>query len=167
MLPGALETRHFVAGIDTGTDEWYILVFERLGAWALPYGPDRAETGARPGSRNGTTEGDRTDGTPIRPTQGSNTMKTAFKLTLVATTALLVLGGCKGKDETSYSAIAGDLTPEMQGTTARPIDVDRYLAYMKNQNMRSLHDDLGRMFYTDHPSRLSPFPIVDTSGQPR
>ena len=28
-------------------------------------------------------------------------------------------------------------------------------------------DDLGRAFYTDHPSRLSPYPVTYTSGNPR
>ncbi len=91
-------------------------------------------------------------------------MKTKLALTLLfAATSLM---GCAG-DATSYKSIAGDPTPDLAGLVERPVDIDRHIAYMRNTNWRSASDDLGRVFYTDHPSRLSPFPIVATSGQPR
>ena len=79
-----------------------------------------------------------------------------------------VLGGCaSNKSPESYEAIAGDLTPDMDGLSERPIDINRNLAMMAEQNGRSFWNDLGRVFYTDHPSRLTPYPMTSLSGQPR
>ena len=95
-------------------------------------------------------------------------MKTAISLT-VLTVALASVAGCKSQNATdvSYSAIANNLTPELQTLSERPIDVDRHIAVMKNHNWRALQSDLGRVFYTDQPSRLAPYPVTLTSGQPR
>lgn len=67
----------------------------------------------------------------------------------------------------SLVAGCGDkLTPELQGITQRSIDV-RYAGEMANNvNSREFSDDAGRVFYTDNPTRLSPYPIMFTSGQP-
>ena len=90
---------------------------------------------------------------------------------LLSVTALslfaLSLTACSGGGGTSYGAISGDLTPELRGTAERPIDIDRHYAVMRNNNYRMAADDWIRMWYLDHPSRLSPFPITYTSGQPR
>jgi hypothetical protein len=91
-------------------------------------------------------------------------MKTAIGLTALCVAALIA--GCEGQS-TSFGAIAGNPTPELQGVTERPIDIDAHLAYMRDHDWRMLSDDLGRTFYTDHPSKLSPYPIVLTSGQSR
>ena len=96
-------------------------------------------------------------------------MKTSAGLiAVIAATALLT--GCKGSgdpENVSYSAISGNLTPELMGLAERPIDVDRNISVAANQNQRAFWGDLGRAFYTNHPSTLSPFPIELTSGQPR
>lgn len=68
------------------------------------------------------------------------------------------------------ASLAGcaDLSPELLTTTERPVDVfDVNMAVTNNQNWHMMWDDLGRVFYTDHPSRLSPLPILYTSGRPR
>jgi hypothetical protein len=95
-------------------------------------------------------------------------MKRVFFLTASLMLAA-ALAGCKTGDgsSVSYKAISHDPTPELRGLEQRPIDIDAHLAYMINHNWRMMSDDLGRVFYTDHPSRLSPFPITMTSGQPR
>ena len=77
------------------------------------------------------------------------------------------LVGCQTGDPLSYHAIRRDLTPELRGLVERPIDIDRNLASTNNQNLRMMSDDIGRTLYTDHPSRLSPLPIIYTSGNPR
>ena len=33
-----------------------------------------------------------------------------------------------------------------------------------NLNMRMAEEDLGRVRYTNRPSRLSPFPVINTTG---
>ncbi len=80
-----------------------------------------------------------------------------------------VLVGCSSSSpyDVSFGAITGNLTPELQGTTDRPVDDERNLAIANNMNLRLMNDDLGRALYTDHPSRLSPYPITYTSGNPR
>ncbi len=95
-------------------------------------------------------------------------MNCVSKLTLLAAIAGCI-AGCQtsNPDDVSYSAISGNLTPELKGTAERPVDIDSHMAYWGDSNLRMLSDDLGRVFYTDHPSRLSPFPIVYTSGMPR
>ncbi len=80
---------------------------------------------------------------------------------------LFGLAGCQTADPLSYHAIKSDLTPELQGLVERPIDVDRNLASTNNQNLRLMWDDIGRTLYTDHPSMLSPMPVINTSGNPR
>ncbi|MDY7110108.1 MAG: hypothetical protein SYC29_15865 [Planctomycetota bacterium] len=95
-------------------------------------------------------------------------MKVALSLTALLTLAALLAGCQAGNGSTvSYKAVSHDLTPELRGLEQRPIDVDAHLSYMINHNWRAMSDDLGRLFYTDHPSRLSPFPVTKTSGQPR
>ena len=84
--------------------------------------------------------------------------------------ALVLLAGCKSStnlDDVSYGAITRNLTPELASLAERPVDIDRNIAVHNNQNMRSFMNDLGRAFYTDRPSWLSPFHELQTSGQPR
>ncbi len=82
-----------------------------------------------------------------------------------------VLVGCSSSPSSPYDvsvdAIRGDLTPELRAMTDRLVDEQRNMAVAYNQNKRMLFDDLGRAFYTDHPTRLSPYPITYTSGNPR
>jgi hypothetical protein len=95
-------------------------------------------------------------------------MKLALPMTVLALLTV-ALAGCKTGEgnDVSYKAISHDLTPELRGLEQRPIDIDAHIAYMANANWRMMSDDLGRVFYTDHPSRLTPFPMTKTSGQPR
>lgn len=79
-------------------------------------------------------------------------------------TSLLLMPGCSG---TSHKAITRKLTPELRGLSMRPVDAHNATAITNNQNWRMFSDDLARTFYTDHPTRLSPYPITYTSGQPR
>lgn len=57
--------------------------------------------------------------------------------------------------------------PAMAGTTDRWVDGANNYAYLRNINQRGIVDDAARLFYVDNPSRLSPWPIVDMSGNPR
>lgn len=79
----------------------------------------------------------------------------------------LLIAGCKSdKDHYSYRAISKNLTPELQGIAERPVDIDRNMAVAENVDLRLFWGDLGRVWYMDRPSILSPFPTVSTSGQP-
>ncbi len=67
------------------------------------------------------------------------------------------VGGCSGSSA-SYSGIKSNLTPELDTLWQRPTDVDNDLVLMDDENWRMFREDLGRAFYTDRPSRLSPEP---------
>ena len=78
-----------------------------------------------------------------------------------------MLGGCKSdKDYYSYNSIKGNLTPELQGLTERQVDIDRNIAVNQNADIRLMWMDLGRVWFTDNPSTLSPYWTISTSGQP-
>ena len=94
-------------------------------------------------------------------------MKTLAQLALAATLTALAAGCQSDPTAVSFDSIRGDLTPELRGLRTRPLDVKRNLAVTNNMNVRMFWDDLGRVFYTDHPSRLSPYPIMYTTGNPR
>ena len=66
----------------------------------------------------------------------------------------------------SLGSILADPTPELQGLYERPVDVYRNFAIVNNVNLRLLSNDLGRTFYTNHPSRLTPYPVMSLTGNP-
>jgi hypothetical protein len=87
--------------------------------------------------------------------------------TILAGCCLLAVGCSTDKNDVSDSAILGDLSPELMGINRRPEDVNRNINVTADINSRSFIDDIGRTVYWDHPSRLSPMPIIDTSGRAR
>jgi len=93
-------------------------------------------------------------------------MKTSACLISVAVLAVGVVG-CDSNKNVSYKHITSHLTPELQGLAERPVDDHNAFAVSSNQNLRMFWDDVGRSLYLDQPSRLSPYPITYTSGQPR
>lgn len=95
-------------------------------------------------------------------------MKTSVRCLLCSlSVATLALCGCRGNgDDVSYSAITADLTPELQTLHERPVDVDRSVAVTHNHNLRLFWADLGRVFLTDNPSRLSPLRPIRTAANP-
>jgi hypothetical protein len=94
------------------------------------------------------------------------TMRTILGIGMLAVAAALSTG-CASKTGVSDRAIAAHPTPELQTTSMRHKEVDFSIAYMRNANGRMFWDDLGRTFYWDQPSRLSPYPIMGLNGQPR
>lgn len=90
-------------------------------------------------------------------------MKTRF---LLASAALLALAGCSSTHDVSADGVNRNLTPELRTLNERPSDVDRHVWYTQNVNKRLFWEDLGRVFYYDHPSRLSPVDIPGVSGKP-
>lgn len=82
-----------------------------------------------------------------------NRRRTAALLSLVT---LATLGGC----ETSrYQQVKDDATPNLDTLHQRPEDVDNALVTTFDENGRMFWEDLGRAFYTNRPSRLTPEPI--------
>ncbi len=93
-------------------------------------------------------------------------MKTRCILALAALTAAGMLG-CSKEQSVSYDSINARPAPEMMSTTDRGSDLATDYAYMRNINQRGFLDDLRRALYIDNPMRLSPYPIIDASGDPR
>jgi hypothetical protein len=85
---------------------------------------------------------------------------------VIAAAAIVAgLGGCQS--DVSFNAIKRDLTPELMTLSERPLDVEAHMAYAMDVNGRLFWEDLGRAWYMDHPSRLSPSEIISVSGKPR
>lgn len=81
--------------------------------------------------------------------------------------AIALVGGCKSDpNDVSLKGITSNMTPELQGLAERPSDVDRNMAVTFDTNGRLFWGDLGRVWMTDNPSILSPYPIISTGGQP-
>ena len=59
------------------------------------------------------------------------------------------------------------LSPEMRGMSMTPDESHNQYKLTATQDNRMLSDDLARLFYTDHPSHLSSYPVVSTSPLPR
>jgi hypothetical protein len=93
-------------------------------------------------------------------------MKTFACVISVAALAVC-LGGCNSNRDVSYKHITSHLTPELKGLSERPVDDHNAFAITSNSNLRLFWDDIGRSLYTDTPSRLSPMPVINTTGQPR
>ncbi|MFK7961053.1 MAG: hypothetical protein AB8G96_11060 [Phycisphaerales bacterium] len=95
------------------------------------------------------------------------TRRPAIMLATVAACGVALLGGCAGSSDpynVSYSGITGNLTPELRGIHQRPIDVDKDMRMVNNFNTRMISDDLGRVFYTNRPSRLAPYEVPNFTG---
>jgi hypothetical protein len=86
----------------------------------------------------------------------------------ILSVAACCLIGCQKPDPyaTDLKSILANPSPELQGVAETPNDVNRNLAINFNSNMRQASDDLGRVFLLDRPNLGSPYPIVNTTGNP-
>lgn len=79
----------------------------------------------------------------------------------------LALAGCQSNpNNVDLKSITSDLSPELMATAERPVDIDVNWAVNADQDLRGVWNDLGRFWLTNKPSSLSPYPIMDTGGQP-
>ncbi|MGI9013543.1 MAG: hypothetical protein ACR2GY_04755 [Phycisphaerales bacterium] len=92
-------------------------------------------------------------------------LSTGLTLTAVA---FLAMSGCGAGDpyDVSLDGITRNMTPEVRTLNQRPEDVKRHTAYANNVNSRMFWEDIHRVWYTDHPSRLNPIEIISVSGKP-
>jgi hypothetical protein len=102
------------------------------------------------------------------PTLRKTSMNRKTGFAVLSSAALVVaLGGCQSDpNKVDLKSITGNLTPELMTTAERPVDVDVNWAVNANQDLRGGWRDLGRFWLTDRPSSLSPYPIMNTGGQP-
>lgn len=82
---------------------------------------------------------------------------------LLLATALLagvaISSGCSSSKDKRVSGLRKDPTPDMVTLYQRQDDVDNVLAVYFNEMDRMFWQDMGRAFYTDRPSRLTPEPM--------
>jgi len=81
---------------------------------------------------------------------------TAAAATLTASSALLT--GCSSS-ATSIEAIRLRPSPNSATLYERPADIANTLAFTRDTNLRMMLQDLGRVFYVDRPSMLTPEPM--------
>ena len=67
---------------------------------------------------------------------------------------------------TSPSTINSGLNPELHALAETHDDSRRNHAANANSDLRALRDDWNRLWLDDSPSKLSPYPIMPTGGQP-
>lgn len=80
--------------------------------------------------------------------------------TLLSTLALLTLvGGLAGCESSRYQQVKDDATPNLDTLHQRPEDIDNRIVVNFDENGRMFWQDLGRVWYTDRPSRLTREPI--------
>ncbi|MDP6693718.1 MAG: hypothetical protein QF444_05260 [Phycisphaerales bacterium] len=80
---------------------------------------------------------------------------------ILAAITILFFAGCTGN-----RVDLDNVTPSMDTLSQTYSETDVDLAMTDNQNLRMAQEDLGRVWYTNKPSSLSPYPVVNTTGNP-
>lgn len=92
-----------------------------------------------------------------RPAQ--SILRSTITIAALAVVVAAPLAGCQSEADKRAARIRRNLTPELDTLYQRQADVDNALALMFDENGRMLLQDLGRAFYVDRPSRLTPEPV--------
>ena len=80
--------------------------------------------------------------------------------------SVLATSGCTSDKYHTWDYIKGNLTPEMAGISETKLDQERDLAVVNDTDWRAFSDDWGRVWLSDQPTMLSPYPLVNTGGNP-
>lgn len=86
-------------------------------------------------------------------------LKSTLTVAALAVVVAAPLAGCQSEADKRAARIRRNLTPELDTLYQRESDIDNVMALSFDENGRMLLQDLGRAFYTDRPSRLTPEPI--------
>lgn len=73
--------------------------------------------------------------------------------------AMVGMSACTTDLFSRHAAIRNSPTPELDTLYQRPVDMANAWTIMDDENWRMFNQDLGRVFYTDRPSRLTREPI--------
>lgn len=92
-----------------------------------------------------------------RPAQ--SILRSTITIAALAVVVAAPLAGCQSEADKRAARIRRNLTPELDTLYQRESDIDNVMALSFDENGRMLLQDLGRAFYTDRPSRLTPEPI--------
>lgn len=78
---------------------------------------------------------------------------------LIVLGALLLCGGlssgCMFTGNSQLNEVRSDPSPNLDTLSQRPEDMDNAIVYTFDENGRMFWEDLGRVWFTDRPSRLS------------
>lgn len=85
-------------------------------------------------------------------------MRNARTTILCSLAALALLSGCSKQDSQRFSTVL-DPSPELGTLNAREDDVINTTTVVFDTNWRAFRSDVGRLFLTDRPSRLTPEPV--------
>jgi hypothetical protein len=86
-------------------------------------------------------------------------LRSTITVAALAVVVAAPLVGCQSEADRRAARIRRNLTPELDTLYQREDDIDNVLALTFDENGRMILQDLGRAFYTDRPSRLTPEPI--------
>lgn len=78
--------------------------------------------------------------------------RTALAITPLVGTGLVLLTGCSSN---SAHAFRSNPTTQMDARGQTTDEVANTLAITTDTNYRNINNDLGRLFFSDHPSRLT------------
>lgn len=92
-------------------------------------------------------------------------MKTRRFVLVASALAIGAFGmtGCGSTNtrQTGVGHLRNNLTPELSTLAWRHAEVNNHLATARNQQFRSMNEDLGRvLLYVDRPTRLTPSPVA-------
>lgn len=93
-------------------------------------------------------------------------MRISHSVMFLILAGTLATSGCTSDRYHSWNYIKGNLTPEMAGISETKLDQERDLAVVTDTNWRAFSDDWGRAWLLDQPTALSPYPLVNTGGNP-
>jgi uncharacterized lipoprotein YajG len=85
-------------------------------------------------------------------------LRNARTTILCSLAALALLSGCSKQDSQRFATVL-DPTPELGTLNAREDDVINTTTGVFDTNWRAFRSDVGRLFLTDRPSRLTPEPV--------
>ena len=77
----------------------------------------------------------------------------------LAAMTLSPLVACESSANRRHRLIRNNLTPELRTLHQRKADQQNAIAITFDENGRMINQDLGRMWLTDRPSRLTPEPV--------
>jgi hypothetical protein len=92
---------------------------------------------------------------------------TFVSLPTLALAGGMLLTGCGPKDPVAWHNLKNNLTPELAGVSESKLDQERDLAVVNNLSWRAFSDDWGRFWLLDQPTQLTPYPVINTGGNPQ
>jgi hypothetical protein len=98
-------------------------------------------------------------------------LNTTIALAAIAGASTLALTGCKAPDpnqkyKTDLNSLSADLSPELFNTQQTHDEAWMDRVVNQDQDRRSAWSDFGRFWLTDKPRPTSPYPIMQTAGNP-